>query len=48
MDIAITIDDPKAYTNPFTIDVAFVLVPDTEFIEDLCDNEKDQTHMVGK
>ena len=48
MDIAITIDDPKAYTRPFTINVAFILVPDTEFIEDLCDNEKDQSHMVGK
>jgi hypothetical protein len=48
MDIAITIDDPKAYTKPFTIDVAFALQPDTEFIEDICDNEKDQSHMVGK
>jgi hypothetical protein len=34
--------------KPFTIDVAFLLVPDTEFIEDLCDNERDQSHMVGK
>jgi hypothetical protein len=48
MDIAITIDDPKAYTKPFTVNVAFALLPDTEFIEDICDNERDQTHMVGK
>jgi len=48
MDIEITIDDPKAYTKPFTVNVAFILLPDTEFIEDICDNEKDQTHMVGK
>jgi hypothetical protein len=48
MDIAITIDDPKAYTKPFTINVAFALLPDTEFIEDICDNERDQPHMVGK
>lgn len=48
MDIAITIDDPKAYTKPFTVNVAFVLLPDTEFIEDICDNEKDQPHMIGK
>ena len=48
MDIDITIDDPKAYTKPFTVNVAFILLPDTEFIEDICDNEKDQIHMVGK
>jgi hypothetical protein len=48
MDIEITIDDPKAYTKPFTVNVAFVLLPDTEFIEDICENEKDQLHMVGK
>jgi hypothetical protein len=48
MDIDFTIDDPKAYTKPWTVSVAFLLQPDTEFIEDICDNEKDQTHMVGK
>jgi len=48
MDIDITIDDPKTYTKPFTVKVAFALLPDTEFIEDICDNEKDQPHMIGK
>jgi hypothetical protein len=47
MDIQFTIDDPKTYTKPFTVDVAFALQPDTEFIEDICDNERDQPHMVG-
>jgi hypothetical protein len=46
MDIEITIDDPKTYTKPFT--VAFALLPDTEVIEDICDNEKDQPHMIRK
>ncbi len=48
MDIQITIDDPKAYAKPFTVTVAFRLQSDTEFIEDICENEKDQSHMVGK
>jgi hypothetical protein len=48
MDIEITIDDPKTYTKPFTVKVAFALLPDTEFIEDICDNERDQPHMIGK
>jgi hypothetical protein len=48
LNVEITIDDPKTYTKPFAVDVAFILLPDTEFIEDICDNEKDQPHMVGQ
>ena len=48
MDVQIAIDDPKAYTKPFTVSVAFRLQADTEFIEDICENERDQSHMVGK
>jgi len=48
MDVDITIDDPKAYTKPFTVNVPFILLPDTEFLEDICDNERDHPHMVGK
>ena len=48
LEIDITIDDPKAYTAPWTVTARFDLLPDTELIENLCDNEKDAQHMVGK
>jgi hypothetical protein len=48
MDIDITIDDPKAYTRPWTVTVPFDLLPDTEIIEHICENEKDAPHMIGK
>jgi len=41
MEIGITIDDPKFYTQPFTVTIPFELLPDTDLIEDVCDNEKD-------
>jgi hypothetical protein len=46
MEIQITVDDPKAYTKPFTFKVNQVLVPDTELIEFIClENERDIQHM---
>jgi len=44
----ITVDDPKAYTKPWTVKLLFTWT-DTELIEYVCDeNEKDLTHLVGK
>lgn len=40
----ITIEDPKSYTKPFTVTVNFRLLPDSELIEDICDNERDAAH----
>ena len=41
MDIQITIDDPKAYTRPWTVTVEVRLLPDTELMEFIClENEK--------
>ncbi len=49
MDIQITIDDPKAYTKPWTTELRPELIPDTELIEFVCnENEKDLPHLVGK
>jgi len=48
LEIDITIDDPKAYTKPWTVTARFDLLPDTELIENICENEKDTQHMVGK
>jgi hypothetical protein len=48
MEFQITIDDPKAYTKPWTVTIPFDLLPDTELIESICENERDVPHMVGK
>ena len=49
MDVAITIDDPKAYTRPWTIHENPELQPDTELLEYICEeNNKDVGHFVGK
>ena len=49
IDIDVTIDDPKAYTKPWTVKLAWRLVPDTDLIESICEeNNKDLPHMVGK
>jgi hypothetical protein len=47
MQIDITIDDPKAYTKPFTVRVNHRLSPDTEMIEFIC-QDRDAVHYVGK
>jgi hypothetical protein len=49
MDIEVTIDDPEAYTKPWNVKFAWRLVPDTDLIESICEeNNKDPQHMVGK
>ena len=48
MDVEVTIDDPQAYAKPWSFPMQFELLADTEMIEDVCDNEKDATHAVGK
>jgi hypothetical protein len=47
--IDVTIDDPKAYTKPWDVRLTWRLVPDTDLIESICEeNNKDLPHMVGK
>jgi hypothetical protein len=47
LEIAITVDDPKAYTKPWTVTVRQSIVLDTEMIEFICaENERDVRHMV--
>lgn len=36
MEIQITIDDPKAYTEPWMVTAHFRLLPDTELMEYVC------------
>ena len=47
MEMELTIDDPKAYTKPWSVNIGFNLLPDTDLIEDICDNEKDNAHIEG-
>jgi hypothetical protein len=49
MEIEITVDDPKAYTKPWTIKLNQFIVLNTEMIDYFCaENEKDARHLVGK
>jgi|SRR5579862_3952543 len=47
MQIDVTIDDPKAYTKPFTVRVNHRLAADEELIEFIC-QDRDAIHYVGK
>ncbi|MBV9508619.1 MAG: hypothetical protein JO323_26840 [Acidobacteriia bacterium] len=49
MEIQMIIDDPKAYTKPWSVKVAYNLLPDTDLLEYICsENNKDLEHLVGK
>jgi hypothetical protein len=49
LEIEITVEDPKAYTRPWTVSVKQFLVVDSEMIEFICnENEKDVPHLVGR
>ena len=46
MDLDVTINDPKAYSRPWTSDtIHFLLQPDTELLEHLCENNRDIEHL---
>ena len=40
MDVHITIDDPKAYLKPWTVSFGWELMPDTELLDWVCENNK--------
>jgi hypothetical protein len=47
--IDVTIDDPKAYTAPFTVRLNQKIVPNSDLIEFICaENERSTAHMIGK
>jgi hypothetical protein len=49
LEIEVTIDDPKAYTRPWTVTVYQRIMADDELIEFVCnENDKDGPHLVGK
>jgi hypothetical protein len=49
ISLQVTIDDPQAYTKPWTVNLSgFDFLADEELMESICENEKDVAHMVGK
>jgi hypothetical protein len=49
LEIEITVDDPTAYTKPWTVKIRQRLMPDTELIEFICnENDRSGPHLVGK
>jgi hypothetical protein len=49
IDLQVTIEDPKAYSRPWTVVLpGWDFLPDMELIESICENEKDAAHLVGK
>jgi hypothetical protein len=49
MEIEVTVNDPKAYTKPWTVKLTHALVLDADLLEYVClEGERDSAHMVGK
>jgi len=49
MDITSTIEDPGAYTKPWTYNQPVTLLADTELLEEVCnENNRDVPHYPGK
>jgi hypothetical protein len=47
LEIQVTVDDPKAYTRPWTVTLTQRIMVDTEMIEFICnENEKSSQHFV--
>jgi hypothetical protein len=49
LEIALTVDDPKAYTRPWTVTLKQTIVANSDLLDYVCqENEKDVPHLVGK
>jgi hypothetical protein len=49
LEIEVTVDDPKAYTKPWTVTLKQALQVDTELADEIClENEQSVRHMTGK
>jgi hypothetical protein len=49
LEIEFTVDDPKAYTKPWTVTFKQAIVPDTELLDEVClENEKSYQHLPDK
>jgi hypothetical protein len=49
LEVDVTVNDPKAYTRPWTVTLTQLIVLNTELLDYHClDNEKDARHLIGK
>jgi hypothetical protein len=48
MEVEVTFTDPKTFSRPWSVRLPFLLMPDTELIENICENERDAARIVGK
>jgi hypothetical protein len=49
LEIEVTVDDPKAYTRPWTVKLNHFIALDTALLDYFClENEKDVVRLVGK
>jgi hypothetical protein len=49
LEIEETVDDPKAYTKPWTVTLKQAIVVDTELVDEIClENEKSSQRLIGK
>jgi hypothetical protein len=49
LEIEVTVDDPKAYTRPWTVKLNHFIALDTDLLDYFClENEKDVGRLVGK
>lgn len=49
LEVDLTVDDPKAYTRPWTAHIKLFSVVDTEMMDEIClENEKSLQHMLAK
>ena len=48
LTVEFSFDDAKNYSQPWTVTVPFDLMPDTELMDHICENERDLVHMYRK
>jgi hypothetical protein len=46
LEVELTVDDPKAYTKPWSVSIKERLIADAELIDDIClENERSLEHL---
>ena len=48
IELQVTLEDPKMYMKPATVKVNLLLHPDTELLENFCENERDAKRIMAK
>jgi len=48
LEVRVAIQDDRFYTRGWEVNIPLRLLPDTELIEDICENERDAQRMIGK